>query len=203
MTQNYTRINIATSVEAARFDEKDNETYAHEQTSPDFAELTEAFPPTPEVVEDEESVTFFESYADTVNEWRCDEQAWSCERSDAVAAEAKKCVASPANAPSPADACHKAACDRAQHRPWPAVIKERKAATNAQRRCHASAPNSESEYGCQIAYANACTGLVGLVCSGRAFREKKERTRVEEYLFLPVIPVMPVMPVMPALPSRR
>ena len=73
----------------------------------------------------------------------------------------------------------------AERRPWPAVIKERKAATNGQRGCHASAPKNGSEYGCQIAYANACTGLVGLICSGRGHHEAKERMRVEEYLFLP------------------
>ena len=187
MTQNHTRVNIAASAEAARFDEDDTDLYTHEHAAPDIDELTKPFQPTPEVVEDEESVTYFESYSDEVNEWRCDEQAWSCDRSDAVAAEAHKCLASPAKAPSPAEACRKDACNRAERRPWPAVIKERKAAAKRQRDCHASAPDNESEYGCEIAYANACTGLVGLICSGRASRKakEKEQTRVEEYLFLP------------------
>lgn len=184
MTQNYTRINIAASAEAARFDEDDTDPYTLEHTTPDYGELTEPFQPTPEVVEDGESVTYLESYSNEVNEWRCDESAWSCDRSDAVAAEAKKCLASPAKAPNAAEACRKDACDRASRRPWPAVVKERKAAAKQQRGCHASAPQTGSEYGCQIAYANACTGLVGLICSGRESREPKERTRVEEYLFL-------------------
>ena len=179
MTQDCTRVSIATSAEAARFDEEDTDPATREHPKPDFGELTEPFQPTPVVVEDEESVTYLESYSDTVNEWRCDESAWSCDRSDAVAAQAKKCLT------SPVEACRADACKRANQRPWPAVIKERKAAAKAQRSCHADAPKSGSEYGCEIAYANACTGLVGLICSGRAPRKTKEQTRVEEYLFPP------------------
>jgi hypothetical protein len=185
MTQNHTRVNIAASAEAARFDEDDTDPYTRERTAPDFDELVQPFQSTPEVVEDGESVTYLESYSDEVNEWRCDEQAWSCDRSDAVAAEAKRCVAAPAKAPVSAETCRKDACDRANHQPWPAVVKERKSAAKAQRACHASAPENESAYGCQIAYANACTGLVGLICSGRHSRKAKERVRVEEYLFRP------------------
>ena len=184
MTQDYGRVNIAASAEAARFDEDDSDPYARDHSAPDFDELTQPFQPTPEVVEDEESVTYLESYSDKVNEWRCDEKVWSCDRSDAVAADAKKCLASAAKAPTSAEACRKDACNRANLRPWPAVIKERKVTADDQRSCHASAPEHESEYGCEIAYANACTGLVGLICSGRRFG-KKERMRVEEYLFLP------------------
>jgi len=185
MTQNYTRINIAASAAAARFDEEETNPATREHADPDFEELTQSFQPTPVVIEDEESVTYLESYSNEVNEWRCDESAWSCDRSDAVAAEAKMCLASPPKAPSPAEACRKDACNRAEKRPWPAVIKERKTAAKAERSCHADAGKSGAEYGCAIAYANACTGLVGLICSGRAHGEKKERTRVEEYLFLP------------------
>jgi tetratricopeptide (TPR) repeat protein len=185
MTQNYTRVNIAASAEAARFDEDDTDLYTREHTEPDFDELTQAFQPAPEVVETGESVTYLESYSNEVNEWRCDENAWSCDRSDAVAADAKKCLASAAKAPTSAEACRKDACNRANDRPWPAVIKERKVAAAAERSCHASAAENGSEYGCQIAYANACTGLVGLICSGRYSLKAKARTRVEEYLFLP------------------
>ena len=100
MTQDYRRVNIAASAEAARFDEDDSDPYARDHSAPDFDELTQPFQPTPEVVEDEESVTYFESYSDKVNEWRCDEKVWSCDRSDAVAADAKKCLASAAKAPT-------------------------------------------------------------------------------------------------------
>jgi hypothetical protein len=185
MTHTYSRVNIAASAEAARFDEDDTAPDAREKTAPDFDELAQSFQPTPEVVEDQESVTYLEAYFDEVHEWRCDEKAWSCDRSEAVEAEAKKCIASTAQSPTSTEACRKDACARASERPWPAVTKERKVAANDQRSCHASAPESESEYGCQIAYANACTGLVGLICSGRARHSAKERTRVEEYLFLP------------------
>jgi tetratricopeptide (TPR) repeat protein len=185
MTHTYSRVNIAASPEAARFDEEDTAPDTREHTAPDFDELTQPFQPTPEVVEDQDSVTYLEAYFDEVHEGRCDERAWSCDRSDAVAAEAKKCLASPAKATTSLDACREEACTRANERPWPAVIKERKVAANDQRSCHAAAPENESEYGCQIAYANACTGLVGLICSGRRSRSAKERTRVEEYLFRP------------------
>jgi hypothetical protein len=39
------------------------------------------------------------------------------------------------------------------------------------------------DFGCQLAYANACSGLVGLVCTGSKGTSAKSRTRVEEYLF--------------------
>jgi hypothetical protein len=184
-TQNTTRVRIAASAEAARFDEDDNDPDTREHTEPDFDELTQPFPPTPEAIEDDESITYLESYLDELNEWRCDESAWSCDRSDTVAKEAEKCSASAAQTPTSAEACRKDACARARQRPSPAVLKERKVAADAQRSCHASAPEKESQYGCQIAYANACTGLVGLICSGRRSGKVKERTRVEEYLFRP------------------
>ncbi len=57
MTQDYARVNIAASAEAARFDEDDTDPYTREHAAPDFDELTQPFQPTPEVVEDEESVT--------------------------------------------------------------------------------------------------------------------------------------------------
>src|SRR3954469_22462760 len=185
MTHTYSRVNIAASAEAARFDEDDTAPDAREKTAPDFDELAQSFQPTPEVVEDQESVTYLEAYFDEVHEGQCDEKAWSCDRSEAVEAEAKKCIASTAQSPTSTEACRKDACARASDRPWPAVIKERKVAANDQRSCHASAPESESEYGCHIASAHACTRRVGLICSGRARHSAKERTRVEEYLFLP------------------
>ena len=102
--------------------------YTHEHAAPDLDELTRPFQPTPEVVEDEESVTYFESYSDEVNEWRCDEKPWSCDRST-PRGRGQKCLASRPRPPSP-EACRIDACDRAEHRPWPAVIKERKVAAD-------------------------------------------------------------------------
>jgi hypothetical protein len=129
-------------------------------------------------------LTYLESYDEYGHEWRCDEQdAWSCDSSAAVAAEAKKCPASPAGTDPSAEACRKSACDRATQRPWPAVVKERKAAAKEQRSCHAGTEKISGQYGCEVAYANACTGLVGLICTGHAHLKAKDRSRVEEYLF--------------------
>jgi hypothetical protein len=185
VTYDVTRVRVAASADDARFDADDDDPQTRENADPDFSELTTPFAPTPDVVENGDSVTYLESYRGEGAVMRCDEQAWSCEGSAAVAVEAKKCVASRGGAPSSAEACARSACGRAQQKPWPAVITERKAAAHGQRACRATATSVDSEYGCQIAYANACTGLVGLICSGVGPHKKEELTRVEEYQFQP------------------
>ena len=177
-----TRVRIAASAGEAKFDEME----VNDSEEPDFDEFREPVEPTPDVVSNEDSVTYIESYSEEGHDWKCDqdENAWSCERSAAVAAEVKKCLASSGGATSE-DACRKHACERATHQPWPAIIKERKAIDKNRRRCHADADRLDGEYGCQLVYANACTGLAGLVCTGRHRSQKKVQSRVEEYLFEP------------------
>src|SRR5204863_9199868 len=106
--------------------------------------------------------------------------SWSCERSTAVAAETARCEAKTPSGSASRAACAANTCTKAARSPWRAVEKE-------QREIDACiegmlAMNNERE--CRLVRANACTGLVGLVCTSSE-HGKEPATRVFEFRFEP------------------
>ncbi len=152
---------------------------------PDYAELRTPFSPTPVVVGSSDQLVFLSAFQEEAR-GDLDCEPWSCDTSDAVRAEIDKCIASPGPPAAPAakaKLCQKQVCDRAARRPGRAVAQEQAAARRAARDCRGDSPAYNGQYGCAIVYSNACSGLVGIVCSGHASGAKTTRTRVEEYRF--------------------
>lgn len=127
------------------------------------------------------SLTFNESYSLEVLQYVCEADEWSCEKSLVVAAEAEACLRK-AGAGSETR-CQEQACARAQNRPSAAVAREQREAERATNECNQHCADSEESTDCSIAYANACTGLVGIVCHGRTGQTERAWTRVTEVAF--------------------
>jgi hypothetical protein len=129
------------------------------------------------------SFTFNGSYSLELLQYVCEADEWSCDKSLAVAAEAEACVH---KAGSGSEArCQEQACAHAQNRPSPAVSREQRAAERASDECYKQCAASEESSDCNVAYANACTGLVGIVCRGRTGQAGGDWTRVTEVAFEP------------------
>jgi len=165
-----THVRIARTLEYATFD--DYELFDDYPSDIDAKE-----PVAPIVIPDGARLQYVESYDMEARTYSCD---WYCENSEAVAAETAKCRWSTKTAPADRDSCAERVCTRAERTPW-AAVKAELATSDA---CYRESEMFNRAYGCTFVYANACTGLIGLVCKGESAHEKP-RTRVLEYRFEP------------------
>jgi hypothetical protein len=163
-------IRVAETAEAARFDENDGE------VSPDWGELATPSAELPVAITGDGALDFVDRFSEEETTYQCE---WSCEGSTAVADEVDKCRSNPKASASTREQCSETVCARAERAPWAAVRGEQ-ADSDA---CYQYAATVDGEYGCFVVYANACTGLLGLLCSGHAGGERESRSRVEEYQF--------------------
>jgi hypothetical protein len=172
-----THVRVARALEDALFDES--------ELFDDYSDDIDAkVPDAPIAIRDGDRLQFIESYQTEARTYSCD---WLCESSEAVAAETAKCRWSPRTAPADRDGCAARVCARAERAPWGAV----KAELAASDECYRESEMFNDQHDCTLAYANACTGLVGLVCHGESARDKKPRTRVVEYRFEPAVSADP------------
>lgn len=136
--------------------------------------------PVPRQVTSGNSLTFNESYSLEFSQYTCETDEWSCDKSLAVAAEAEACVHKAGTGSE--GRCQEQACAHAQNRPSAAIAREQRAAERATNGCYQHCSDSEQSYDCSVAYANACTGLVGIVCHGHTGQDR-DWTRVAEVAF--------------------
>jgi len=127
------------------------------------------------------SLTFNDSYNMELLQYVCEADEWSCEKSLAVAAEAEACVRKAGSGSE--GRCQEQACTRAQSRPSAIIAREQHAAERATNECYQHCSDSEENHHCSVAYANACTGLVGIVCHGHTGQAVQEWTHVHEVAF--------------------
>jgi tetratricopeptide (TPR) repeat protein len=110
---------------------------------------------------------------------------WSCEGSDEVRAEARRCqgpaTAVPAGARparfTPADdaataACFRASCDRAESAPWPAVQAEIDRKAQRLAACYDRLGRLDDTT-CVVVYADPCSGFIGTYCTTTFHRTTK------------------------------
>ena len=147
----------------------------------DFTDIDAPVPAAPIAIRDGGPLQYVESYDMEARTYSCD---WLCERSEAVARETAKCRVSPKTAPADRDGCAERVCARAERTPWAAVRAE--LATSDE--CYRESKMFNQHEDCTLAYTNACSGLIGLVCNGESDRDKRPRTRVVEYRLEPADP---------------
>jgi len=135
----------------------------------------------PRTVASGNSLTFNGSYNMELLQYVCETDEWSCEKSLAVAAEAEACVHKAGTGSE--GRCQEQACAHAQSRPSAAVAREQRAAERATNECYQHCADSEESDDCSIAYASACTGLVGVVCHGHSGQVERAWTRIAEVAF--------------------
>ena len=127
------------------------------------------------------SLTFDGTNTSEHLQYVCEAEEWSCEKSAALATEAEQCTRK--TGPGSETHCQELVCARANDRPSPAVRREQRAAEQATNECYKSCADSDESHDCNVAYANACTGLVGIVCHGRTGQAIHALKRVEEVAF--------------------
>ncbi|HET7545662.1 MAG TPA: hypothetical protein VFK05_37600 [Polyangiaceae bacterium] len=165
-----TVLRVARSAEAAHFEPWEID------IGPDFSRLGAPAGELPVELGPESWLDFEDGFSEEELTASCE---WQCEDSPAVAEEVSKCQSNPKLSSAARDRCSETVCARAERAPWAAVAAEQ----HDSDACYQYAKTVDGEYGCSVLYANACTGLVGLLCSGRAGGERKTLTRVEEYRF--------------------
>ncbi len=98
---------------------------------------------------------------------------WSCETSDEVRAETRRCQGT-----TPPDggtgACFRLSCDRAESAPWPAVQAEIDRRTQRLSTCYERLGRLDDTT-CVVVYADPCSGLVGTYCTTTFHRTSKPR----------------------------
>jgi hypothetical protein len=110
---------------------------------------------------------------------------WSCDTSEEVRAETRRCQGTAAatgsgGAPSssPGDggvaACFRLSCDRAESAPWPAVQTEIDRRTQRLSSCHERLGQLDDTT-CVVVYADSCNGHVGTYCTTTFHRTAKPR----------------------------
>lgn len=162
---------------------------AQESEDQVLAQLTEPSPAIPEDVDG--WLTVITAFEQDAPRHPCEYDEWACEKSDAVKDAARICIAAAGSArdsgePIEQTPCFHKLCHELDGKPSKAVLREKLRAAKNVRRCEASAGNEGSSYECSIVSANACTGLVGIVCSSdRVEIRGKTAVRVDEYHFLP------------------
>jgi hypothetical protein len=142
----------------------------------DAEQLATPSPELPISVDRDQTFDFLGSFSEEQLSYPCE---WTCEGSSAVAEAVSKCQSSPKRSTAASEDCQRSVCKRAESSPWAAIEAERR----AEDACYADAAKVNAEYQCGVVYANACSGLVGLICSGHAGGEEQTRTRIEEYRF--------------------
>jgi len=166
-----TVVRIAQSEDAAGFGDNVPE------VSPDFESRATPSDELPVPIDADSALDYAGRFSEEALTYRCE---WSCQSSSAVSDEVSKCQSNPKQSASARQDCERTVCARAERAPW-AAIKAEQRESDA---CYQSAATVDGEDDCYVVYANACTGLVGLLCSGHAGGEHETRTRVEEYRFL-------------------
>jgi hypothetical protein len=170
---------------------------AESTDEPDYASLAEPPADKPQIVDDG-FLVLTSSFQDEAHTGGCEDlNAWSCQRSQAVQVAARDCLrASPAaKGASTASAeaqCFDKACAELEKKPSPAVEREKRQAAKRAEACAAGAiRGTGSDYACGIVYANACTGLLAVACSGTQVGAGKAATRIDEYAFVPAAAAAP------------
>ena len=155
-----------------------------------IGELTKPSPALPEEVEG--WMTAITAFVQDAPRQPCEYDRWACEKSDAVTDAARLCVAAAGSAgdagePIEQTACFQKVCRELDRKPSKAVLREKRRAEKNAGRCEkASAGDDGIRYECSIVHADACTGLVGIVCSSDGVEIRgKPAVRVEEYHFAP------------------
>ena len=119
---------------------------------------------------------------------------WSCEGSDEVRAETRRCRGGPAGGPgggpaarpaagplpahfTPADdaatsSCFRASCDRAESTPWPAVQAEIDRKAQRLATCYDRLGRLDDTT-CVVVYADPCSGFIGTYCTTTFHRTTK------------------------------
>jgi len=98
---------------------------------------------------------------------------WSCDTSDEVRAETRRCVGPP-TPDAGAAACFRLSCDRAESAPWPAVQAELDRRTQKLSSCYERLGQLDDTT-CVVVYADPCSGLVGTYCTTTFHRTAKPR----------------------------
>lgn len=96
---------------------------------------------------------------------------WSCDASDEVRAETRRCQGT---ATPDAGACFRLSCDRAESAPWPAVQAEIDRRAQRLSSCYGRLGQLDDTT-CAVVYADACSGLVGTYCTTTFHRTAKPR----------------------------
>ena len=96
---------------------------------------------------------------------------WSCDASDEVRAETRRCQGT---ATPDAGGCFRLSCDRAESAPWPAVQAEIDRRAQRLSSCHERLGQLDDTT-CVVVYADACSGLVGTYCTTTFHRTAKPR----------------------------
>jgi tetratricopeptide (TPR) repeat protein len=114
---------------------------------------------------------------------------WSCDTSDEVRAETRRCQGSATakttttgtgGAPTPAPddasatACYRLSCDRAESAPWPAVQTEIDRRAQRLSSCYGRLGQLDDTT-CAVVFADPCSGLVGTYCTTAFHRTAKPR----------------------------
>jgi len=165
-----TVVRVAQSAEAALFEVGDIDIH------PNFDELGKPSAELPVELAVEDKLDFVDRFSEEEFNFSCE---WSCENSAAVVEAVSKCRSNPKLSAADRERCTDTVCDRAERAPWAAAKAEQRQSDA----CYRHAATVDGEYSCSVVYANACTGLLGLSCSGHAGGERKSRTRIEEYRF--------------------
>lgn len=98
---------------------------------------------------------------------------WSCDTSDEIRAETRRCQGTPAP-DAGAAACFRLSCDRAESAPWPAVQAELDRRTQRLSSCYQRLGQLDDTT-CVVVYADPCSGLVGTYCTTTFHRTVKPR----------------------------
>jgi tetratricopeptide (TPR) repeat protein len=99
---------------------------------------------------------------------------WSCDTSEEVRAETKRCQGSSTPPDGGSAACFRLSCDRAESAPWPAVQAEIDRRTQRLATCYERLGQLDDTT-CVVVYADACSGLVGTYCTTAFHRTSKPR----------------------------
>ncbi len=106
---------------------------------------------------------------------------WSCDTSDEVRAETRRCQGTTSGAggarsssPDGGAACFRLSCDRAESAPWPAVQAEIDRRAQRLSSCYERLGQLDDTT-CVVVYADACSGLVGTYCTTTFHRTSKPR----------------------------
>jgi tetratricopeptide (TPR) repeat protein len=99
---------------------------------------------------------------------------WSCDTSEEVRAETRRCQGTSGPADGGTAACFRLSCDRAESAPWPAVQAEIDRRTQRLASCYERLGQLDDTT-CVVVYADPCSGLVGSYCTTSFHRTSKPR----------------------------
>jgi hypothetical protein len=188
----YSRINAKVALTRAAATWTDEEIIQHNSDDPSFGGPPSDKPQSA----DDDKVIFIADFQDDARTEGCDDvSGWTCETSDGVRAAAEACLksggaggAGGAATPLEDSACFKKACAALDKHPSKAVARERRRADKTVSGCSKDLLNGiGSHYLCSIVYANACTGLLAVLCDSEG-PGNQESSHIDEYVFDPAPP---------------